>query len=51
MTIRKKFRNEIQIRVIKNRVAQRAFEKVKDIAGLEELSLSWKVNVPYCLLT
>ncbi len=38
MTIRKKFRNEIQIRVIKNRVAQRAFEKVKDIAGLEELS-------------
>src|SRR5437773_11247713 len=38
MTIRKKFRNEIRIRVIKNRVAQRAFEKVKDIAGLEELS-------------
>src|SRR6476620_9019171 len=38
MTIRKKFRNEIQIRVIKNRVAQRAFEKVKDIASLEELS-------------
>ena len=38
MTIRKKFRNEINIRVIKNKVAIRAFENVKDVSGLEELS-------------
>jgi large subunit ribosomal protein L10 len=38
MTIRKKFRNEIKIRVIKNRVAQRAFEKVGNRPGLDYLS-------------
>ncbi|HYY65735.1 MAG TPA: 50S ribosomal protein L10 [Nitrososphaeraceae archaeon] len=38
MTIRKKFQNDIKIRIIKNKVAQRAFEKVKDVAGLENLS-------------
>lgn len=38
MTIRKKFRNDIKIRIIKNKVAIRAFEKVKGIAGIENLS-------------
>lgn len=38
MTIRKKFRNVIKIKIIKNKVAQRAFENVKDVAGLAELS-------------
>ena len=38
MTIRKKFRNEIRIRVIKNRVAQRAFEKLNNRPGLDYLS-------------
>jgi large subunit ribosomal protein L10 len=38
MTIRKKFRKEIKIKVIKDKVAIRAFEKVKDLAGLENLS-------------
>ena len=38
MTIRKKFRNEIKIRVIKNRVAQRAFEKINNRPGLDYLS-------------
>lgn len=38
MTIRKKFRNEIRIVVIKNRIAQRAFEKVSARPGLEYLS-------------
>ena len=38
MTIRKKFRNEIKIRVIKNRIAQRAFEKVNNRPGLDYLS-------------
>lgn len=38
MTIRKKFRNEIKIRVIKNRVAQRAFEKLSSPPGLDYLS-------------
>lgn len=38
MTIRKKFRNEIKIRVIKNRVAQRAFDKLSDPPGLDYLS-------------
>jgi large subunit ribosomal protein L10 len=38
MTIRKKFRNEIKIRVIKNRVAQRAFEKLNNLPGLDSLS-------------
>ena len=34
MTIRKNFRNEIKIVVIKNKVAQRAFEKVTNVEGL-----------------
>jgi large subunit ribosomal protein L10 len=38
MMIRKKLRNDIKIRIIKNKVAQRAFEKVKDIPGLDSLS-------------
>lgn len=38
MTIRKKFRNEIKIRVINNRVAQRAFEKLSNRPGLDYLS-------------
>lgn len=38
MAIRKKFRNDIKIRVIKNKIAIRAFEKVKGIAGIENLS-------------
>jgi large subunit ribosomal protein L10 len=38
MMIRKKFRNDIKIKVIKNKVAARAFEKVKRIVGLEKLS-------------
>jgi large subunit ribosomal protein L10 len=38
MLIRKKFRNDIKIRIIKNKVAQRAFENVKDVAGIESLS-------------
>jgi large subunit ribosomal protein L10 len=38
MSIRKKFRNDIKIRIIKNKVAIRAFEKVKGVAGIESLS-------------
>ena len=38
MTLRKKFHNQINIKIIKNKVAQRAFEKVKGIAGIEDLS-------------
>jgi large subunit ribosomal protein L10 len=38
MMIRKKFRNDIKINVIKNKVATRAFEKVKGVVGLENLS-------------
>lgn len=38
MTIRKKFRNDIKIRVIKNRVAQRSFQKVGNRSGLDYLS-------------
>jgi large subunit ribosomal protein L10 len=38
MTIRKKFREDIKITVIKNKVAKRAFENTKDIAGLDSLS-------------
>lgn len=38
MTIRKKFRNDIKIRIIKNKVATRAFEKVSGVAGIENLS-------------
>jgi len=38
MAIRKKFRNDIKIRIIKNKIAIRAFEKVKEVAGIESLS-------------
>jgi large subunit ribosomal protein L10 len=38
MAIRKKFRNEIKITVIKNKVAKKAFEKVKEIQGIDNLS-------------
>jgi large subunit ribosomal protein L10 len=38
MSIRKKFRDEIKITVIKNKVAKKAFEKVKDIQGIDNLS-------------
>lgn len=37
MMIRKKFRNDIKIKIVKNKVAIRAFEKVKDVAGIENL--------------
>jgi large subunit ribosomal protein L10 len=37
MTIRKKFRNDIKVRIVKNKVAIRAFEKVKGVAGIENL--------------
>lgn len=38
MAIRKKFRDEIKITVIKNKVAKKAFEKVKEIQGIDNLS-------------
>jgi len=38
MLLRKKFRNDIKIRIIKNQVARRAFEKVQGVAGLENMS-------------
>lgn len=38
MMIRKKFRNDVKIRIVKNKVAIRAFENVKGIAGIENLS-------------
>ena len=38
MMIRKKFRNDIKIKIIKNKVATKAFENVKGVAGLENLS-------------
>lgn len=38
MKIRKKFHNEIIIKVIKNRVTQRAFEKISDVQGIDKLS-------------
>jgi large subunit ribosomal protein L10 len=37
MMIRKKFRNDIKIKIVKNKVAIRAFEKVKGVAGIENL--------------
>jgi len=37
MMIRKKFRNDINIKIVKNKVAIRAFENVKDVAGIENL--------------
>ena len=38
MTLRKKFHDQINIKIIKNKVAQRAFEKVSKISGIEDLS-------------
>jgi large subunit ribosomal protein L10 len=38
MMIRKKFRNDIKISVIKNKVATKAFEKVEGVVGLENFS-------------
>ena len=38
MMIRKKFRDDIKILIINNKVAQRALEKVNDVAGLAKLS-------------
>lgn len=38
MTLRKKFHDQINIKIIKNKVAQRAFEKVSNISGIEDLS-------------
>jgi large subunit ribosomal protein L10 len=38
MLIRKKFRDSIMIRIIKNKVVQKAFEKVDDIKTLPDLS-------------
>jgi large subunit ribosomal protein L10 len=38
MMVRKKFRNDIKIKVIKDKVATRAFEKVKGVVGLDNLS-------------
>ena len=37
MMIRKKFRDDIKIKIVKNKVAIRAFEKVKGVAGIENL--------------
>ncbi|MCJ7636974.1 MAG: 50S ribosomal protein L10 [Nitrososphaeraceae archaeon] len=38
MPLRKKFHGQINIKIIKNKVAQRAFEKVSKISGIEDLS-------------
>jgi large subunit ribosomal protein L10 len=38
MMIRKKFQNDIKIKIVKNKVAIRAFETVKGVAGIENLS-------------
>lgn len=38
MKIRKKFHNEILIKIIKNKVVQKSFENMKDIKGLDKLS-------------
>jgi large subunit ribosomal protein L10 len=38
MMIRKKFHEDIIIKVIKNRVTQRAFEKISDVKGIDKLS-------------
>jgi large subunit ribosomal protein L10 len=37
MMIRKKFRDDIKIKIVKNKVSIRAFEKVKGVAGIENL--------------
>jgi len=38
MKIRKKFHKDIIIKVIKNRVTQKAFEKISDVPGIDKLS-------------
>ena len=38
MKIRKKFHKDIIIKVIKNRVTQKAFEKISDVEGIDKLS-------------
>ncbi len=38
MPIRKKFKDEIKITMIKNKIAKKAFENVKGVAGLDRLS-------------
>jgi large subunit ribosomal protein L10 len=38
MMIRKKFHEDIIIKVIKNRVTQKAFEKILDVKGIDKLS-------------
>ena len=38
MTLRKKFHDQINIKIIKNKVAQRAFEKISKIPGIQDLS-------------
>ena len=38
MQLRKKFRTDMKLSVIKNKVAQRAFEKIEDIPRLQEFS-------------
>ena len=38
MKIRKKFHNDIKIKIIKNRVVQKSFEKINGIVGLDHLS-------------
>lgn len=38
MPIRKKFHDQIHIKIIKNRVAQKAFEKLSNIKGIQDLS-------------
>lgn len=38
MPLRKKFHEQILIKIIKNKVAQRAFEKVNDVKGIPALS-------------
>jgi large subunit ribosomal protein L10 len=38
MMIRKRFRNDIHIKIIKNKVAIKAFENVKGVPGLENLA-------------
>jgi ribosomal protein L10 len=40
MQLRKKFRTDMKLRVVKNKVVQRAFEKIDDIPQLPEFSKS-----------
>ncbi|MFB5598838.1 MAG: 50S ribosomal protein L10 [Nitrososphaeraceae archaeon] len=38
MPLRKKFHGQIHIKIIKNKIAQRAFEKVNNVKGIHDLS-------------